>query len=81
MERREYNAENPTYRIVDYVAGEDCKVRIIRCNFHLGVAPSESYELWDGTRWYAVPEQVFRLWLEAYESGRRAGEMGRRPAW
>ena len=32
------------------------------------------HELWDGKRSYNVPDEVFTLWLKAYETGKVDGK-------
>ncbi len=59
--------EHVFFDVAEYVAAPDCKGRV--AVDVVGALPIH-YELYDGVRWYTVPEAIFRLWLRTYELGR-----------
>ena len=62
--------KTPFFSYEGYYISEDCMGRITQS------IPSDNspiypqHELWDGTRWYTVPKEVFDLWVKAYILGK-----------
>lgn len=73
LETTRGDAPNPLWRCTEYRMADDCSGRHYADKAGPPDALPDSWNLWDGARWYGVPPEVFELWLRAYELGVQEG--------
>lgn len=67
MTINEYNP-NPWFQHKDYKISADCQGKEITDL----VTGRSWHELFDGDRWWCVPPEVFNIWLNAYDLGKKS---------